>query len=94
MKKGKDMLLFSDDWPWRNEKNHASAIRHSANNHNVREIAKGILGEILPYTSAKLTKNRATHYREFWSGQLQSVNYVRRKVQRNKKDKDAHEQVS
>ena len=94
MKKEKDMLLFSDDWPWLNEKNHARAVRHAANNHNVRGIARGILEEILPYTSAKLTKNRATHYREFWSGELQPANYVRGKVHRNKKDKDAHEQDS
>lgn len=92
------MLLFSDNWPWRNEKNHARAIRHSVDNHNVKEIATEILEEILPYTSAKLTKKRATYYREFWSGELQQVSHVRRQAIRNKgiarKDKDAHEQVS
>lgn len=87
------MLLFSDDWPWRNKKNHARAIRHSANNHTVKEIATDILKEILPYTSARLVKKRVTHYREFWSGELQQVDHVRRQTIRNKKDKDAHEQV-
>lgn len=92
------MLLFSDNWPWRNEKNHARAIQHSADNHNVKEIATDILEEILPYTSARLAEERATHYREFWSGKLQQVNHVRRQAPRNKgiarKNKDAHEQVS
>ena len=88
--KGKDMLLFSDDWPWRNEKNHTRAIQNSADNHKVRSITGDILGEILPYTSARLAKKRTTYYREFWSGELQPVNYVRGKVHRNKKDKDAH----
>lgn len=88
------MLLFSDNWPWRNEKNHARAIRHSANNHNVKEMATEILEEILPYTSARLEKRRANHYREFWSGELQQIKPVRRRALRNKKDTDAHEQVS
>lgn len=72
------MLLFSDDWPWRNEKNHARAIRNSADNRKVKGIVKKILEEILPYTSAKMTKKRTIHHREFWSGELQRIDRVRR----------------
>lgn len=97
MEKVRAMLLFSDDWPWSNEKTKARAAQHSADNHTVKELATEILKDILPYVSAKLAKKQATHYREFWSEELQQVSHVRRRGQRNKgiarKNKDAHKQV-